>query len=234
MPVSGDRNATTLGIIGGAGVGAAARLYSDVSFASRAQTGALPRVLLWNIPFDDEIERGFTSSTPDPAAMAAAEALVAEAVDRLSDGGASVIAMPCNSLQRVAAQASARAGIPFIDMIASTADSARAQGSSSAVLLATDATLAAGFYDGHGIEMLAPPPPLQAELKAIIGAAVAGAGEPHSLASLVERARRPQTPIVLGCTDICGMIDVDHAVVESLGCLTARCVDVLSGAEVAA
>ncbi|HEY7967983.1 MAG TPA: aspartate/glutamate racemase family protein [Solirubrobacteraceae bacterium] len=232
--MSGSRTDTTLGIIGGAGVGAAARLYADVSFASRARTGALPRILLWNIPFDDDIERGFTRSTPDPAAMAAAQALVAEAVDRLADGGASVIAMPCNSLQRVAARETARAGVPFIDMIASTADSARAQGSSAAVLLATDATLAAGFYDGYGIEMLAPPPPLQAELKAIIGAAVAGAGEPHQLASLVERARLPQTPVVLGCTDICGMIDSEPAVVESLGCLTARCVEVLSDAAVAA
>ena len=224
----------TLGIIGGAGVGAAARLYADVSFAYRAQTGALPRVLLWNIPLDDEIERGFTSRTPDPAAMAAAEALVVEGVQRLADGGASVIAMPCNSLQRVAAQESERAGIPFIDMIASTAGSARAQGSTSAVLLATEATVAAGFYDGYGVEMIAPPAPLQVELKAIIGAAVAGSGEPHVLASLLERARLPQTPTILGCTDICAMIEPDPAVVESLGCLTARCVEVLaSGAAVA-
>ncbi|HLW94261.1 MAG TPA: aspartate/glutamate racemase family protein [Solirubrobacteraceae bacterium] len=232
--MSATSNATTLGIIGGAGVGAAARLYSDVSFAYRARTGALPRVLLWNIPFDDEIERGFTSRTPEPAAMAAAEALVAESIERLTDGGASVIAMPCNSLQRVAAQASERAGIPFLDMIASTADAARAQGSSSALLLATDATLASGVYDGYGVEMLAPPSSLQEELKAIIGAAVSGNPEPHALTSLVERARQPQTPVVLGCTDICGMIDPDPAVVESLTCLTARCVDALSGAQITA
>ena len=232
--MSGSPNATTLGIIGGAGVGAAARLYADVSFAYRAQTGALPRVLLWNIPLDDDIERGFTSRIPEPAAMAPAEALVAEAVQRLGDGGASVIAMPCNSLQRVAAQESERAGIPFIDMIASTADSARAQGSASAVLLATEATVAAGFYDGYGVEMIAPPAPLQEELTAIIGAAVAGAGEPHALSSLLERARRPQIPTILGCTDICAMIEPDSAVVESLGCLTTRCVEVLSGAAVPA
>ncbi|HEX4033227.1 MAG TPA: aspartate/glutamate racemase family protein [Solirubrobacteraceae bacterium] len=228
--MSGTANTATLGIIGGAGVGAAARLYADVSFAHRTHTGALPRVLLWNIPLDDDIERGFTKRTPEPAALAAAEALVAEAVQRLADGGASVIAMPCNSLQRVAAQECERAGIPFIDMIASTVEAARAQGSSAAVLLATEATAGAGFYDGHGVEMIAPPAPLQEELNAIIHAAVAGSGEPQALASLLERARRPQIPTILGCTDICALIEPDPAVVESLGCLTARCVEVLSSA----
>jgi aspartate racemase len=227
----------TLGIIGGAGVGAAARLYADVSFDYRAQTGALPRVLLWNIPLDDEIEHGFTSRTPEPAAMAAAEALVTEAVQRLADGGASVIAMPCNSLQRVAAQESERAGIPFIDMIVSTADSARAQGSTSAVLLATEATVAAGFYDGYGVEMIAPDARERAEVPVLVARTVEG--PPPSAAELldlIERVRRPDAAVVLGCTDICGLLEPASAagVVESLACLADACVRALAPAAAAA
>ena len=49
----------TLGIIGGAGVGAAAQLYIDVCARFRAATAALPQIAIWNLPLSDELERSF-------------------------------------------------------------------------------------------------------------------------------------------------------------------------------
>lgn len=109
-----------LGVIGGAGVGAAARLYELVCARMRAQTGALPRLCLWNLPLDDALERSITQGVAD----AGIDRVLAEAFDRLHAAGAGVIAMPCNSLQVAAAGEAARRGAPFIDMIEVTARAA--------------------------------------------------------------------------------------------------------------
>ncbi|HEY1776161.1 MAG TPA: aspartate/glutamate racemase family protein [Solirubrobacteraceae bacterium] len=223
-------SAKTLGIIGGAGVGAAAQLYVEVSARYRAASAALPQIAIWNLPLSDELERSFLGAGADPAALAAAEALVAQGAQRLADAGATVIAMPCNALQRVAARESERVGLPFVDMIAATVDAAAALGHNEAVLLATSTTYAFGHYDGYGIEMIEPSADERSQLASLI--ARLAEGPPPSateLLELIDRLRRPQAAVVLGCTDICGLIEADDApeVVESLGCLADACVQAL-------
>jgi aspartate racemase len=227
--VSEPADAPTLGIVGGAGVGAAARLYSDVAMRVREASGALPQIVLWNLPFSDALEQAFVGGGPDGDAAMEAERLVAQAIDRLLDAGATVIAMPCNSLQAVAARHAQRRSVPFIDMIVATVAAVRAASHRSAVLLATDATQAAGIYEGHGVEILAPPSELRPELAALIVRAVEGPPPGAAeLGRLVERARRPQASVVLGCTDICGLLESEDAdVVDSLACLVGSCADAL-------
>jgi hypothetical protein len=48
---------------------------------------------------------------------------------------------------------------------------------------------------------------------------------------VVERAQQPGLPVVIGCTDICGILAPQHGVVESLACLAASCVERLAPAE---
>jgi aspartate racemase len=230
-------SAKTLGIIGGAGVGAAAQLYVEVSARYRAASAALPQIAIWNLPLSDELERSFLGPGADPAAVAAAEALVAQGAQRLADAGATVIAMPCNALQRVAARESERVGLPFVDMIAATVDAAAALGHSEAVLLATSTTYAFGHYDGYGVETIEPSADERSQLASLI--ARLAEGPPPSateLLELISRLRRPQAAVVLGCTDICGLIAADDApdVVESLGCLADACVQALLAAAPAA
>jgi aspartate racemase len=233
---TGDR---TLGIIGGAGVGAAAQLYVDVCARLRAATAALPQVALWNLPLSDELERSFLGAGADPAAVAAAQALVGQGADRLAAAGATVVAMPCNALQRVAARECERAGLPFVDMIAATVEAVGALGFDRALLLATSTTYAAGHYDGHGVEMIEPAPEQRAELAALI--ARLAEGPPPSgaeLLELIERARQPDAAVVIGCTDICGLIEPDLAaaasVVESLACLSQSSAQALGAPALAA
>jgi aspartate racemase len=226
----------TLGIIGGAGVGAAAQLYVEVTARFRAQTGELPQIALWNLPLSDAILHAFLGGGADVAAVqAAAEELVAQGVERLVGAGATVVAMPCNSLQRAAARETERAGLPFIDMIDATAAAARAQGFGEAVLFATPATYAGGYYDGYGVDMSVPADEVRAQLSGfiarVIEAPAPGAGA--ELHELIERARRPGAAVVLGCTDICGLLEPSGAVVESLGCLAASCVEALGAVPVA-
>jgi len=224
-----DEREPVLGIIGGAGVGAAARLYIDVAARVRAATGSLPRIALWNVPFSDTLEHAFTSATPDLDVRAEAEGLVGEAVDQLLAAGASVIAMPCNSLQRAAARECEQRAVPFIDMIAATMDAARADAQRVAVLIATEGTEAAGYYEGHGVEIVAPSADVRRQTNALIGRAVNGdLPGADEMRGLVELARRPGAGVVLGCTDICGLMGGGtEGVVESLGCLVERCADAL-------
>jgi aspartate racemase len=230
-------SAKTLGIIGGAGVGAAAQLYVEVSARYRAAAAALPQIAIWNLPLSDELERSFLGAGADPAAIAAAEALVATGARRLADAGASVIAMPCNALQRVAARESERVGLPFIDMIAATVETAASLGNSEAVLLATSTTYAFGHYDGYGVEMIEPAAAERSALASLLARLAEGpAPSAGELAGLIDRVRRPQAAVVLGCTDICGLLAPADApgVVESLGCLADACVLALLAAAPAA
>jgi aspartate racemase len=224
-----DELGPVLGIIGGAGVGAAARLYVDVAARVRAATGSLPRIALWNVPFSDTLEHAFTSATPNLDVRAEAEGHVGEAVDRLRAAGATVIAMPCNSLQRAAARECEQRSVPFIDMIAATMDAARTDTPSLAVLIATEGTEAAGYYEGYGVEIVAPSADARRRANALIARAVHGdLPGADEMRTVVELARRPGAGVVLGCTDICGLMGGETPrVVESLGCLVERCADAL-------
>ncbi len=218
-----------VGVIGGAGVGAAARLYELVGARVRERTGALPRLVLWNLPLSDAIEGGFTAAQPDPRALAAVEEMLAEAFERLLAAGATVVAMPCNTLARAAAREAARHCVPFVDMIEATV---RAAGGERAVLISTDATRAGGIYDGFGVEMLTPAPETLHESAALIRRAVSGdLPAPAQMRALVEGAAVPGASVVLGCTDICGLLDPADAerlrVVESLGALAGAVSDAL-------
>jgi aspartate racemase len=222
-----------LGIIGGAGVGAAARLYEDVSAAYRHAHGGLPAIALWNLPFTDAIEQAFVAAQADEAAIREAEGLVGEAVDRLGAAGATVIAMPCNALQRVAAREADRAGIPFIHMIEAAIADVRDRGADAAVLLATPTTYATGIYEGYGVELEVPAAEVRAELGPLIAQAVEGTPlAPSDLERVVAHARKPPLPVIIGCTDVCGVISAPD-VIDSLGSLTARCVERLGAAATA-
>jgi aspartate racemase len=231
--VSAPDDGATLGIIGGAGVGAAARLYAEVAGRFRAAHGRLPQIVLWNAPFSDALEHAFVGGEPDGEEARIAQELVGAGVERLLDAGATVVAMPCNALQRIAAREAASRGAAFIDMIAATLEAVRATGERSAVLLSTEATRAAGIYEGQGVEILFPPAALRAELAAVIARAVEGPmPSAAQLRAVVAQARRPPVPVVLGCTDICGLLDgedpIDGEVVDSLSCLAERCAEALS------
>lgn len=213
-----------LGIIGGAGVGSAARLYELVCARVRAQTGALPRLTLWNLPLTEALERSITRGLADPGI----DRVLAEAFDRLLAAGAGVIAMPCNSLQVAAAREAARRGVPFVDMIEATT---RAAGE-RAVLIATEGTIAGAFYEGRGVRLQLPAPELQREFGELLARAVHGpAPDTLEMRDFMARAHRPGATLIMGCTDLCGLIDAADAaeldVVESLGVLADAVADAL-------
>ena len=213
-----------LGVIGGAGVGSAARLYELVCARVRAQTGALPRLSLWNLPLTGALERSITQGVAD----AEVDRVLAEAFDRLLAAGAGVIAMPCNSLQVAAAREAARRGVPFVDMIEATTRAAREH----AVLIATEGTIAGGLYEGRGVKLEMPAPELQREVGELIGRAVHGTPpDALEMGDFMARARRPGAALILGCTDLCGIMDASDGaelgVVESLGVLADAVADAL-------
>ncbi len=213
-----------LGVIGGAGVGAAARLYELVCARVRSRTGALPRLALWNLPLRDELERSIVRGIPD----AEVDRLLSEAFDRLGVAEADVVAMPCDSLQLAAAAQAARRGVNFVEEIEATA---RAAGE-RAVLIATEGTIAGILYEDRDVELASPAPELQRRVGQLIGRAAAGSPpDAREMRELIERARRPGAAVVVGATDLCGLLDPADAahldVVESLGVLADAVADAL-------
>jgi len=82
-----------------------------------------------------------------------AEAVLADMAARLKAAGAEVLAMPCNTAHAQAAGIRA-AGLPFIDMIAATAEAAAASGARRIGVLATPGgeRLYAGALAARGVQ----------------------------------------------------------------------------------
>jgi aspartate racemase len=223
-----------LGIVGGAGVGASARLYEDVAVRVRRRSGQFPSIVIWSAPFGDALEAPFLAGDPDKDDIRAVVELVSEGVQRLVEAGATSVAMPCNTLQGVAETACMRVGVPFVDMIEATLEAVRVAGWTHAVLLATEATYALGAYE-RGDIVLAPPVGKDERTRvalAIEAAIAGGAPAEAKLRALVNRVRVPGGGVVLGCTDLCGRLGPEDGVIDSLACLAGACTAHLLGAPV--
>ncbi|MBN3757098.1 aspartate/glutamate racemase family protein [Paraburkholderia sp. Tr-20389] len=102
---------------------------------------------------------------------------------KLEDGGADLIAIPCNTAHAFIASIEARLRIPIVNMMNVTADYLRATFPSvdRIGLLATEGTIASGVYhkalEARGMTEVLPPPALQARVtNAIYGARGVKAG----------------------------------------------------------
>lgn len=162
----------------------------------------------------------------------AAGRTLAEMAARLRDMGAEVLAMPCNTAHAHADGIRA-AGLPFVDMIAETADAAAAAGTRRIGVLATPGgeALYARALAARGLEMAAPEGADRAAVMAAIFAVKAGdvgagpRGEMRRLAAVLVGAGAGA--VVAGCTEVpllIGPADVAVPLVNSAEALAAACV----------
>ncbi|MGW4396289.1 aspartate/glutamate racemase family protein [Amycolatopsis nivea] len=186
------------GILGGMGPAATAEFYAKLiarTVAERDQDHL--RVAIWADPtVPDRVAAVLDGSTdPYPALLAGAE--------KLLDLGASVIAIPCHTAHFFLPRLAADSGVPFVDMIAETADFLAGR-TGPVGLLGTRGTIAAGLYQRRvpEVEWVLPSESGQREVDAAVAAVKRGdltGGAAHFDRALAD----VDAPLsVLACTEL--------------------------------
>ncbi|WP_409181248.1 aspartate/glutamate racemase family protein [Amycolatopsis sp. VS8301801F10] len=186
------------GILGGMGPAATAEFYAKLvarTAAERDQDHL--RVAIWADPtVPDRVAAVLDGSTdPYPALLAGAE--------KLRDLGANLIAIPCHTAHFFLNRLAAESGVPFVDMIAETADYLAGR-TGPVGLLGTRGTIAAGLYQRGvpGVEWTVPSETGQRNVDAAVAAVKRGdlaGGAEHFDRALAD----VDAPLsVLACTEL--------------------------------
>jgi len=140
----------------------------------------------------------------------AGELLAAEAV-RLERAGAECVVLCTNTMHKVADRVQAAVGIPLLHLADVTAAAVRDAGVTTVALLGTRFTMREAFYRdrlaSHGLDVLVPSPPVQAELDRIIyDELVLGVVREESRAvyreAIAQLVDAGAAGVILGCTEI--------------------------------
>lgn len=199
-----------LGIVGGVGPAATVDFMAKVvrhTPAGRDQDH-LKLVVEQNPQIPDRTAY-LAGTGPDPTL-----ALYA-ACRKLEDAGVRALAIPCNTAHAFVARIAPRLSVPIVDMLAATADRARAllPPGAGVGLLATDGTVRSGLYDAAfaagGLRLLTPDAAHQhLVMDAIYGSDGIKAGRTDGAcrdrlqAALRHLADRGARAVILGCTEL--------------------------------
>jgi aspartate racemase len=196
-----------IGLLGGMSWESSALYYTAVNEGVRERLGGLHSADLVMISVDfAEVERLQAEGEWEHAG----ELLAAEAV-RLQAAGAECVVLCTNTMHKVADRIQAAVGIPLLHLADVTAEAVRDGGVTTVALLGTRFTMRESFYRdrlvSHGLEVLAPPPGVQAELDRIIyDELVLGIVDERSRAlyreAIADLVRAGAAGVVLGCTEI--------------------------------
>ncbi len=208
-----DHAQPLVGVLGGVGPLATAyflQLLVALTEAERDQDH-VDAVVLNHATIPDRTDFILGRSDADPGPVLARDA------ERLERFGADFLVMPCNTAHYFTQQVLDAISVPFVSIIDTTVDAARARVDDlrAVGLLATAGTAASGVYQDafarYGVEALVPDDADQALVSQIIYEQVKAGGRSTSRRSGPSRAARRARAqvIVLGCTEL-SVVAVDH------------------------
>ncbi len=218
-----------LGIIGGVGPTATARLYMGLMnrFSTRVG-GALPELLLHSVRMSPRIENAFLTGALDAGSPVLAETrrLLRDSVRRLASAGAELVTMPCNTLQETLVALCREEQIACVNMVEATADAIAREGARRVLVLGTTTTCRAGTYGAplraRAVSCVYPEAPGQALVERQIRYALDRRGSPLAFKEYVFERSRDCDAVLIACTDLSGELDSDdleRPVFDSLECL---------------
>ena len=196
-----------LGVVGGLGPEAGLEFCHHVTRRAAAQSGAAPHIMLDSIAFPRESMIEFARGGEPERGK---EALL-ESVYRLNSAGASVIAIPCNTVHVFMDDLRAASGVPILSIIDETANACKRLGIKKTCLFASSKTLNSRLYHTKfirgGIEVACPGAAIQAQLENIIIKINCLDGEPQDYDEIANIAiflanQCHAGGVVLGCTDL--------------------------------
>ncbi|MBK1786012.1 aspartate/glutamate racemase family protein [Prauserella cavernicola] len=236
MQFTTERGAHLIGVLGGMGPAATADFYRKLINATPATRDQdHRRVVIWADPTVPDRSEALQGRGPDPTPWLVAGAR------RLSEAGATQIAIPCNTAHAFIDGIAEKVGVPIVHMIDAVAQrlSSSARPIGRVGLLATTGTVQGGFYQAwlahHGIETVVTTAAAQESVMRAIRSIKGGQWTPEDLAGLHAAANAlvqdGADAIIAGCTEIplglspddvaVPLIDPAQVLAETLVSLTA-------------
>jgi aspartate racemase len=208
IPAIGGAARNIVGILGGMGPAATADFYAKLVRATPARSDQDHlRTLIWSDPTIPDRTGALLHGGVDPTPLLLSGALLLRA------GGASVIAVPCNTAHAFIPRIADEVGVPFVHMIEETVLSIRERypDATRIGLLSTTGTQASLLYDEalrrHGLEPVTPTAATQeSRVMAGIERVKAGVVDATTTALIVtaacELVHGGAELVIAGCTEL--------------------------------
>ncbi|RYC33863.1 aspartate/glutamate racemase family protein [Lichenibacterium minor] len=233
----------TIGLIGGMSWESTLVYYRLLNEGVRARRGALHSadVLLHSLDFEAVVRLQKAGRWDE------AGALLGRAGAGLARAGADCLLICTNTMHLVSGAVERAGGVPLIDIIAETGRAVASAGCRRPLLLATRYTMEHGFYadrmrDAAGIDPMVPDAEDRALVHGIIfdelcQGIVRDASRARLMEAIGRGVARGADGVILGCTEICLLLDPDRLPVrgfDSTAIHAAAALDFALGAEVPA
>jgi aspartate racemase len=205
---------TTIGLIGGMSFESSAVYYNLLNKMARDAHGGLAsaELILYSVNFAEIVALQQAGRWDEAGARLAAIAR------RLEDAGADCVLICTNTMHKVADDVRRAITVPLIDIIDETAISLKARGASRPLLIATRYTMEDGFYHAqmarHGIDVMVAPKADRERIHAIIfdelcRGEIRDESRTEMLGFIEQAKSSGADSIILGCTEICLLLDPD-------------------------
>ncbi len=212
----------TLGLLGGLGVGATVLYYEGIT-ASAAKRGYVPKLVIAHAHAPNALALVTAGRIGDMAAYLATFA------DQLAAAGADVLAIPAITPHICLAELQRLTPLPFVDILATTADTIRARGARRIALMGTRFTIERKLFGRlDDFDVVAPRPAEIDEIHSIyVDMATTNRGTPAQADRLREIAstlcRRDKVEaIVLAGTDLNLIFTEENAGFPAVDCAAAH------------
>ncbi|WP_248749724.1 aspartate/glutamate racemase family protein [Pseudomonas sp. MWU15-20650] len=205
----------TIGLIGGMSWESSAEYYRIINQRVRDQLGPLrsAQVLMYSVDFGP-VEQAQHAGRWDDTAL-----ILEDAARRLQAGGAECVVLCTNTMHRVAPRVEAAVSIPFLHIADATAAAALEAGTLTVGLLGTAFTMEQDFLKSRlaaqGLTVLVPDADERQAVHRIIYeelcvGIISDASRQVYQQVIQALAERGAQAVILGCTEICLLIQPEH------------------------
>ena len=219
---------TTIGLIGGMSFESTAVYYDLLNRQARAAHGGLAsaELLLHSVNFAEIAVLQQTGRWDEAGRR------LGEIAARLQGAGADCILICTNTMHKVADAVRDAIAIPLIDIIDETALALKAAGAARPLLIATRYTMEDGFYhkqmQRHSIEVLTADKAARDRIHAIIfeelcRGVVRDESRAEIFAIIEEMKAAGADSIILGCTEICLLLDPGNLILPCFDSTSIHC-----------
>lgn len=215
-----DSNLPILGVVGGMGPSATALFYEMLIQECQEQLGAqrqseYPHILIYNLPVIDIIDG---QQLNDPEISQHIIETIRSGINTLSNAGATIIAIPCNTVHIFFDElVRGIEDVEILDIVNETVEEVLSRGHERVCLFATVSTIQSRLYQNQlefrDIIVSTPNASESAHIAEIIGRVISGenergrgqfAGDRRFLTRLTKKIAKKNrcNALILGCTDL--------------------------------